>query len=173
MVDRAVPLFVAIFPPEDVKATLAQLSARSADQARWITPDYLHITLRFFGDAPRSPIIERLTNLELSASSVRIGPATSPWGPRTFVLPVHGVDHLSAQISQGTSDLGLAPQEDFFAHLAVAQSDNTLEPLTGIPLELDFEATTVTLIDSDWSTFPPRYTNIGEFAVRPPRGRGS
>lgn len=47
----------------------------------------------------------------------------------------------------------------------MAQSGDSVEPLVGIPFETTFEVTAVTLIDSHWSTFPPRYTAVGDFTV--------
>jgi len=75
--DRTQRMFLAVSPPEPVRALIAGL-ATPLREVRWTPADQLHVTLRFLGDVPEekiTPLVERLT-------SIRVEP---------FLLPVEGV----------------------------------------------------------------------------------
>ena len=166
------PVFVAVFPPDAIKAVLRSI-ARRAEGVDWVSDDHWHITLRFLGDAPAEAVAERLSDLQPAPARAVLGPTTTaPWGPRNLVLPVTGLDPLAAQLATATADIGHPPDDSFFGHLGLARSDASVERLVGIEVDAAFDVTELTLVDSDWSTFPPRYTKVAAFAVGSEVSRG-
>lgn len=104
---RRMPLFVAVFPPDSVNDVLHSVASRRVRDVHWATENHWHITLRFFGEAPVETVVDRLRHLKASPARATLGPATSaPWGPRTLVVPVTGLDQLAAQIAAATRDIG-------------------------------------------------------------------
>ncbi len=55
--DQRIRLFVAIYPSEDARQslgeTIGELERATPDLGRWVRPERIHLTLRFFGDVPR------------------------------------------------------------------------------------------------------------------------
>lgn len=70
-------LFVALTPPETVRAELGEL-ATELEGVRWTPPDNLHLTLRFVGDTSA----EKQAAMEDALGRVKVEP---------FILPVAGV----------------------------------------------------------------------------------
>ncbi len=69
-------LFVAIDPPEPVRAALAA-QARPIRGVNWTAPHQYHLTLRFLGDVPT----EQRDSIERSLATVRV---------ESFILPIEG-----------------------------------------------------------------------------------
>lgn len=50
-------LFAAVYPSEEAQRalgeTMAEFESAAPDLARWVRPERVHLTLRFFGDTPR------------------------------------------------------------------------------------------------------------------------
>jgi RNA 2',3'-cyclic 3'-phosphodiesterase len=74
-------LFVAIEPPETVRADLAALQA-PLDGVAWTHPEQLHLTLRFIGET------EHREKIEAALERVRVEP---------FILPVEGIGVFPAK----------------------------------------------------------------------------
>lgn len=70
-------LFVALTPPDTVRAELAGL-AEPIDGVAWIPQENIHLTLRFIGEADES----QQAKLEAALERVRVA---------SFILPVEGI----------------------------------------------------------------------------------
>jgi len=70
-------LFIAITPPEPVRAVVADLFTPLHD-VRWTPIEQLHVTLRFLGDVPEENIVALVDRL----AAIRVEP---------FLLPIEGV----------------------------------------------------------------------------------
>ncbi len=70
-------LFVALTPPETVRAELAEL-ATAFDGVRWTPRENLHLTMRFVGDTEP----DKQAAMEKALTRVKVEP---------FILPVEGV----------------------------------------------------------------------------------
>lgn len=70
-------LFVAITPPATVRSELAAL-AEPMEGVAWTSPENIHLTLRFIGDAEES----RQAGLEAALAQVKV---------ESFILPVEGI----------------------------------------------------------------------------------
>ena len=82
---QTIRAFIAIALPQEVTAVLAQLSHSFAKQlpnraVRWVTPDRMHLTLRFLGDTAVTQLATIATELD------RITAACAP-----FYLTLHEV----------------------------------------------------------------------------------
>lgn len=77
MIERMPRLFVALTPPQPVRAELAPL-AEPVGGVTWTPPENLHLTLRFIGEADD----ERTSELETALAAIRVEP---------FLLPVEGL----------------------------------------------------------------------------------
>ena len=66
--EQKIRLFAAVYPSEEAQEalgkTMAEFEAAAPNLARWVRPERVHLTLRFFGDMPRP---EAATILEAMA----------------------------------------------------------------------------------------------------------
>ncbi len=122
-------LFVAIDPPEEVRAALAKI-CRGLEGARWTKPDQLHVTLRFLGsvDVAATPKIAgalrsiRLAAFALSASGFGVFP--SPRAPRilwTALAPAAPLAAIHEAVEKRISGLVPADEKPFSPHLTLAR----------------------------------------------------
>jgi len=73
-------LFVAVYPPPDIRARLAGLCAGITD-ARWVSPENMHLTLRFIGEVEEP----RLEDIGYELRGIRAA---------SFPLTLAGVGHF-------------------------------------------------------------------------------
>src|SRR4051812_15486909 len=105
-------LFVAVWPPEPVVATIAALPRLEHGGIRWTTRDQWHITLRFLGsvDSPDDVIGALAPALAgFGSVDVALGPATRRLGSGVLCVPVSGFESLAAAVVAATADIGAPP----------------------------------------------------------------
>ena len=133
MNDAPARLFVAVDPPDDVRAALAKL-CRGLDGARWTRPDQLHVTLRFLGsvDAAAAPrIVEALRGVRLAAFTLAasgFGVFPSPRAPRVLWTALAPAGPLVAAHAAVEAEIAgeISPDEKPFSpHLTLARLDRT------------------------------------------------
>lgn len=128
-------VFVALDVPEEVRARLADLSARLkkiCPSARWVRLEGVHITLKFIGEVPS----EKLEQIGRALSDVSpFGPITVRFAglgffpaarrPRVFWAGVQAdprLAELAAAIEMKLAPLGIEPERrSFHPHLTLAR----------------------------------------------------
>lgn len=144
--DRAMRLFVAVWPTPEVVDALRRLprpgaAGTAGDGIRWTTPEQWHVTVRFLGDVPEAGLDAvaarwRATASEHDARTVTAGPATTTFGRSVLVVPVAGVDDLLGPDGKG--------------HLTLARSRRrNLRPLSGEPFDASWTVEELTLVRSE------------------------
>jgi len=66
-------LFVAIEPNQEVGEKLREIQARLMDtraDVRWVAPENLHITIKFFGEVEEPRVVELLERIQKAAAQV-------------------------------------------------------------------------------------------------------
>ena len=120
-------LFVGVWPPPDVLATLGALPRPEHPAVRWTPHEQWHVTLRFLGEVADEEVpglVEALVAVgrTCSAGQAVAGPATRRLGPGALVVPVAGVDHLAEAVRAATGFVGAPPEgRPFAGHLTVAR----------------------------------------------------
>lgn len=115
-------LFVAVWPPEDVLRELAAMPRPEVDGLRWTAPERLHITLRFLGECNEAEIRAALAEADLTAARATLGPRVKRLGRGVLMIPVRGLDGLTAAVEAAISPMGLPPPDHpFSGHLTLAR----------------------------------------------------
>lgn len=122
-------LFVAIDLPEDVRAKLAEFSARHAPAARgykWVKAANLHLTIKFIGERPESEVAAISKTLGGVAFPAPIEIALEGIGsfPNVLFARVNApmLATLAAAIEQSLEPLGIAKESrPFTPHLTLAR----------------------------------------------------
>jgi 2'-5' RNA ligase len=119
-------LFVAVWPPPDVVALLADTVARLAPSApdglRWTRPEQWHATLAFLGtqDVEATVAAFRRINLPPGPVQAHVGPETGRFGSRIVHVPVAGLDGVAAAVRAALPGDGDRPVS---GHLTLARAD--------------------------------------------------
>ena len=171
-------LFVAVWPPDDVLDRLAVLPRPEADGLRWTEREQWHVTLRFLGPVDdEAPVVEALAGVGavVGASVAVLGPAVSRFGQRILQVPVAGLDDIAAAVVGSTAHLGKPPDDrPFSGHVTLARvarnAKADLRRLTGAPIEAEWQADSVCLVESRLSPKGARYEVLERFTLQ--RGPG-
>ncbi|HZQ28596.1 MAG TPA: RNA 2',3'-cyclic phosphodiesterase [Acidimicrobiales bacterium] len=154
-------LFVAVWPPEPVMATLADLPRPDVPGLRWTSPEQWHVTLRFLGQvADVEEVLSSFAGLAVPRGEARLGPSTGRFGQSILHVPVAGLGELAAAVSSLPS-----PEADrpFRGHVTLARSRGRggggvdLRPLVGVPVAASWPVEEVTLVASHLGRGPARY----------------
>ncbi len=180
-----VRLFVAVWPPAPVVATLAGVveGLRRRDgsgQLRWTGPAQWHVTLRFLGlaDVDAATAAFRAVAPVAVPVKARLGPATGRFGRQVLHVPVAGLEGLAAATVAATAGVGEAPEERAFAgHLTLARArprgGADLSPFTGMAVSGRWEVAELSLVASVTGTAGARYEVLASLPVgRLPREQG-
>ena len=137
-------LFLAVWPPADIVASLAALPRPETAELRWTTPDQWHVTLRFLGEVGPDAAAEVSRLVAGGLGSVgpveaHLGPSTARFGRRVLHVPVSGLDALAAATVAATAGIGRSPDHRPFAgHVTLARARHPrgveLRPLAGAPV---------------------------------------
>lgn len=175
-------LFVAVWPPAPVVATLAGVveGLRRRDgsgQLRWTAPAQWHVTLRFLGRADVDAAAAAFGAVAPAAVPVeaRLGPATGRFGRRVLHVPAAGLEGLAAATVAATAGVGDAPEDRGFAgHLTLARARPRggvdLAPLAGVAVSARWEVAELTLVASATGTAGARYEVLATLALGRPAG---
>lgn len=155
-------LFIALELPAPIPAQLAQVTANlkqtwPRDTMRWVKPEGIHLTLKFFGEVPpeRGSELERALQTSVIAAQPfnlemgGLGVFPDPFRPRVLWLGLSGdlekLHALQQAIEAVCTPLGFAPEGRAFSpHL-------TLGRFHGIWLPAHRAYLTTTLKDSRWA----------------------
>lgn len=141
-------LFVAVWPSADALTAIERLERPEHPAVRWTTRDQWHITLRFHGEVPDGHVPGLVDDLRAlcatsSPRTVRLGPTTRRVRRNVLVVPVVGLDDLTAH-----------------AHLTLARSRGKHplpHDLVGQPLDVTWLVDQVTLVRSHLEPTGARY----------------
>jgi len=178
--------FIGIGLPDAVKDALAALQqdlALARADVKWVTPDHLHVTLKFLDeitDAQRADVETLLTNVATSREPFvlqlkQVGAFPSLAAPRVVWVGLEQgrdeVRQIAEQIETGARDLSLRREErPFAAHLTLGRVRSPknrqalargLAQTTWEPPDA-FRVTSLTLYRSELSLGGPRYTVLAE-----------
>jgi 2'-5' RNA ligase len=174
-------LFVAVELPPDLQAQLADVQAAFAAQlpprvVRWVRPDGIHLTLKFYGDVRGDRVPDFKAGLERVARTAGVGTAAPltlrglgvfPNASRPQVLWVGlegdlgSLHRLHQAVEAEAETLGYPPDDrPFTPHLtlgrvrsglSVADHEALLAFLRGVHLEPlgEFRPNTISLMSSD------------------------
>lgn len=118
-------LFVAIWPPEEVVAALAEIPAAGV---RRVPVERLHVTLRFLGSMEVAEVPALVATLRArvvveSPVVASLGSVTETFGRHVVHVPVHGLEAVAAVVRGACTGFG-EPAEDrpFVGHLTLGRS---------------------------------------------------
>src|SRR5437763_3734121 len=150
-------LFVAVWPNDEVVATLAGLERPSRRGLRWTGREQWHVTLRFLGNVAVDQVdavVSAIESIEMTAPVMAVmGPATARFGQRVLHVPVAGLDGVAADVISATASLGEPPEDRAFSgHITLARvrprSRIDLRTLCGVPLAGKWPVRRLTLVSS-------------------------
>ena len=130
-------LFVALDIPDAVRRALRELIARlkpECDDARWVRPEGMHVTLKFLGETDGA----KLDSIKAALSPEHSGPVDldfrglgffpNEFHPRVIWCGVKGSSNLvtlAASVDAALQPLGFSPESrEFSPHLTLARFDS-------------------------------------------------
>ena len=162
-------LFVAIWPPDDVRRQLTAMPRPAIDGLRWTKPERLHITLRFLGECSEAEAAAALRRVNFSAAPMTLGPTVQRLGRSVLMIPARGADDLAAAVTQATGHIGQPPpRRRFTGHMTVARfkrdpSPGQWPPADPPALDAAFTASEMALVRVEPSG---AYVTVEHFAPR-------
>ena len=159
-------LFIAVWPPADVVASMARLQHHEAG-VRFLPPENWHVTLRFFGEAEPEEVAAAMAGGTYPAATAHLGPAVAIIGRSALAIPVRGLDVVADVVTARTAAIGQPPRADFRGHITIArlQTNRTRSTLRGTAFDAHFDVGAVTLVRSHLGRDGARYEVIGSWAV--------
>ncbi len=182
--------FLAIDFPEKEKETLAVYSndlQRIPSNIKWISPNQVHLTIKFFGSMAEDSIDKIGTELlgiatefpRMKLTMKGIGAFPSLFRPRIIWIGLGGemelLRRIQGRIDQALIPLGI-PKEDrpFHPHLTLGRNksndlnERLYRRLSAWPYEETppFGVEAITLYRSDLKPTGPIYTRLGVFPLR-------
>ena len=133
------------------------------DGLRWTKPERLHVTLRFLGQCDETEVRDALAATNLPEARATLGPRVKRLGRGVLMVPVRGLDDLTAGVEAAIAPLGLPPLDHpFTGHLTVARFKR--KPPSGYrsPLEASFPVKEIALVRTEPSG---SYTNVELFPL--------
>jgi RNA 2',3'-cyclic 3'-phosphodiesterase len=162
-------LFVAVWPPPEVVATLAALPRPEVDGVRWTTADQWHVTLRFLGTVDDAAAVEgALTSVRAPATRAVMGPAVIRLSRHVLCVPVAGLEQVAAGVTSATTHLGHPPEDrPFKGHLTLARGrpGAHARPPAGAALAAEWNVGEVCLVESRLHPHGARYQVRARFSL--------
>jgi 2'-5' RNA ligase len=148
-------LFVAVRPPPEVLAGIADLPMPVEPGVRWVPAAQWHVTVRFLGEADLDEVVAALDAaapalLDRPPVTAAVGPAVARLGRQVICLPVAGLDGLAAAVAEATAELGEpVDPRPFRGHLTLARlRGRGACRLAGHPFSARFVAAELELVRS-------------------------
>lgn len=168
-------LFVAVWPPPPILDAVAALDRPPVERLRWTTRDQWHVTMRFLGEVPDTDVpavVDRLAEIDASATTAVMGPVTARFGSRVLHVPVAGLDEVARAVVETTAGIGRPPVDrPFHGHLTLARIRKGTGPspdlrrFVGQPLAGEWPVREVTLVRSHLSPKGARYEVVHRQAL--------
>jgi 2'-5' RNA ligase len=163
-------LFVALWPPDEVREELRQLHRKDQRGVRFVPEDNWHVTLRFLGEADVDEVAAALDTVRFEPAVARLGPAVDVLHERALVVPVGGSDELAAAVAEAMHNIGEPARKRFHGHLTVARvKPNVPMPrVLGATVHAEWAVAEVALVQSRLDPAGARYTTLATWPVPPP-----
>jgi 2'-5' RNA ligase len=142
--------FIAITPPTTLQQTMAevcQVFERLSLPWRWVTPDHIHLTLRFLGNVPDESVTSLLQAMEQATQGQTAFPLRAralgcfphPTRPRVLWVglddPSQTLGHLNERLMAALTPLGFPPEDrPFHPHLTLARIQNRMPSNQLLPI---------------------------------------
>lgn len=166
---------MAVWPPDDVLDLLAALPRPVTPGLRWTTRDQWHVTLRFLGAVDDvAEVATALATVDMPSVDVALGPHAGQFGHRILHVPVRGLEAVAASVVRATAHLGEPPDDrPFRGHVTLARATGRgarvdLRALAGVPIEAEWTATEMCLVESRLSPKGANYEVVRRFPRRGP-----
>ena len=191
--ERTIRAFLALDPPEEILREIGRIQDRLRKlihgDLRWVRPEGIHLTLKFFGDVPENavadisavagPAAAAVGPFELAIGGTGVFP--DPSRPRVVWLGMNGEVAQLATFQQGLEralrEIGFPPEErPFRPHLTLGRIKSP-KGLTGLTEALEKEKTytaglfTASVLSLFQSELTPRGAVYTRLAVYPFTGQ--
>jgi len=191
--ERTIRAFLALDPPEEILREIGRVQDRLRKlihgDLRWVRPEGIHLTLKFFGDVPENavadisavagPAAAAVGPFELAIGGTGVFP--DPSRPRVVWLGMNGEVAQLATFQQGLEralrEIGFPPEErPFRPHLTLGRIKSP-KGLTGLTEALEKEKTytaglfTASVLSLFQSELTPRGAVYTRLAVYPFTGQ--
>lgn len=186
--EKTVRSFLALDPPEAILREIGRIQNRLQrhifGDVRWVRPEAVHLTLKFFGDVPECDVANISAVAGRAAAGARpldltiggIGVFPDPHRPRIIWLGMGGETERLVTFQQGMEreleKIGFPGEErPFRPHLTLARIKSS-RGLTGLEKALEkgetyaagrFTATGLCLFKSDLTPRGAIYTRLAEY----------
>ena len=193
-------VFAALELPRYNQAQLGEVlaglqTAVPPGTVRWVRPEVVHLTLKFYGDVPAEDVPAMETALAEAAgqgqamtlSLTGLGVFPNPRRPQVIWVGVAGdldtLFTLQGRVEAVSEALGYAPEARAYKpHLTLGRVNGTLSPgehvrlMEALQARRDdvfgaFQAETLSLVRSDLRPNGPVYTNLWAAALGSPQGQ--
>ena len=165
---RAMRLFVALWPPDDVVERLEELHRKDQVGARFTRPGNWHVTLRFLGAADPNEVAAALDTAVLMATTVRLGPAVDIMNERVLYVPASGADDLAAEVVRVTRGLGDEPlRRRYLGHLTIARLKRraNMPRALGELIDASWQPSEIALVESRLHPDGARYETLQTWPI--------
>jgi RNA 2',3'-cyclic 3'-phosphodiesterase len=173
-------LFVAVWPPAEVRDRLRDVARPTVPGLRWTTADQWHVTVAFLGDIPddeqeaeQGSVAGALAGVVDQLSSrpeVVVGPATTVLGRSILCVPVDGLDAVAEAVQAALpSRYAHGLTTPFRGHLTLARARrNQRVPaaLCGISFDARWSIDEVCLVSSRLEPKGARYETLFGATIR-------
>lgn len=162
-------MFIAVWPPADVIATIAALRRDDEPGLRFIPPENWHVTLRFFGDADAGEVAAAIDGAPYPAATARLGPTVGIIARSALAIPVRGLDALATEVSTRTATIGQPVRTDFRGHLTIARwrARKARPSVRGARVDAQFDVEEITLVRSHLDRDGASYERLISWKVGP------
>jgi RNA 2',3'-cyclic 3'-phosphodiesterase len=132
--------FIAITPPTTLQQTMAevrQVFQHLSPAWRWVTPNHIHLTLKFLGNVPDESVTSLFQAMAQAAQGQTVFPLRArslgcfpqPARPRVLWIglddPRQALGYLNERLIAALTPLGFPPEErPFSPHLTLARAQN-------------------------------------------------
>ena len=133
-------VFIAITPPTTLQQTMAEVRQGFQPLSlpwRWVTPNHIHLTLRFLGNVPVESVPSLLQAMEYASRGQTAFPLRAkalgcfphPARPRVLWVglddPGQALGRLNERLTEALTPLGFPPEDRAFRpHLTLARLQN-------------------------------------------------
>lgn len=129
--------FVAAWPTDEVRATLAGLDRPPVPGLRWTLPAQWHVTLAFLGEvadpADAAAALAAAAHRLAGPLAVALGPATAVLGRSVLVVPARGLEAAAAEVRAALGGRSLwSDPTPYVGHLTLARARRN----RGVPASL-------------------------------------
>ena len=147
--------FIAITPPSTLQQTMAevrQVFQRLSLAWRWVTPDHIHLTLRFLGNVPEASVASLCQAMEHASQGQTAFPLRArtlgcfphPTRPRVLWVglddPSQALGRLNERLTAALTPLGFPPEDrPFHPHLTLARVQSMTRSSQLLPILQTFQ----------------------------------